>query len=70
MDQARQMDEFALHQPMIVSRLVSMLNNLGLQLLRAKKHSQAKVIIEQRLDLDPDSKSLNNNWDVVMLQWV
>ena len=47
-----------------------MLNNLGLQLLRAKKHSQAKVVIEQRLDLDPDSKSLNNNWGVVMLQWI
>ena len=24
--------------------------------------------IEQGLDLGPDSKSLNNNWDVVMLQ--
>ena len=69
LDRARQMDELALHQSMIVPKLVSMLNNLGLQLLQAKKYSQARVVIERGLDLDPDSKSLNNNWDVVMLQW-
>ena len=69
LERARQMDELALHQSMIVTKLVSMLNNLGLQLLRAKKYSQARVIIERGLELDPDSKSLNNNWDVVMLQW-
>ena len=69
LDRARQMDELALHQSMIVPKLLSMLNNLGLQLLQAKKYSQARVVIERGLDLDPDSKSLNNNWDVVMLQW-
>ena len=69
LDRARQTDELALHQSMIVPKLVSMLNNLGLQLLQAKKYSQARVVIERGLDLDPDSKSLNNNWDVVMLQW-
>ena len=69
LDRARQMDELALHQSMIVPKLVSMLNNLGLQLLQAKKYSQARVVIERGLDLDLDSKSLNNNWDVVMLQW-
>ena len=69
LERARQMDELALHQSMIVPKLVSMLNNLGLQLLQAKKYSQARVVIERGLDLDPDSKSLNNYWDVVMLQW-
>jgi len=34
LDRARQTDELALHQSMIVPKLVSMLNNLGLQLLR------------------------------------
>ena len=41
----------------------------GLQLLQAKKYSPARTIIAQGLNLAPHSKSLNNNWDVVMLQW-
>jgi len=69
LDRARQMDELVLYQSMLLPKLVSMLNNLGLQLLQAKKYSQARTIIEQGLNLDPHSKSLNNNWDVVMLQW-
>ena len=69
LDRARQMDELVLYQSMLLPKLVSMLNNFGLQLLQAKKYSQARTIIEQGLNLDPHSKSLNNNWDVVMLQW-
>ena len=56
-------------QSMIRPKLLSMLNNLSLKLLNDENYSQAKITIEQGLDLDPSSEPLNHNWDVVMLQW-
>jgi len=69
LNKAQQVEAIISFQSMIIPKLVSMLNNLSLELLSDKKYSKAKAVIEQGLELSPDSKPLNNNWDVVMLQW-
>ena len=69
LDHAQQIEAISSFQSMIVPKEVSILNNWALQLLQNKDYSQARSAIERGLELEPDSKPLNNNWDVVMLQW-
>ena len=69
LDHAQQIEAISSFQSMIVPTEVSILNNWALRLLQNKDYSQARSAIERGLELEPDSKPLNNNWDVVMLQW-
>ncbi len=69
LDHAQQIEAISSFQSMIVPKEVSILNNWALQLLQNKDYSQARSAIERGFELEPHSKPLNNNWDVVMLQW-
>ena len=55
--------------PKIIESKKRIYNNWGLALANTKDFNQAKSVIEKGLVIDSTSKSLNTNWDYVMLEF-
>ena len=61
--------EVTVNMPKIIESKKRIYNNWGLALANTKDFNQAKSVIEKGLVIDSTSKSLNTNWDYVMLEF-
>ena len=61
--------EVTVSMPKIIESKKRIYNNWGLALANTKDFNQAKSVIEKGLLMDSTSKSLNTNWDYVMLEF-
>ena len=61
--------ETILNMPKIIESKKRIYNNWGLALAKTQNFSNAKLVIEQGLIIASTSKSLNTNWDYVMLEF-
>jgi len=61
--------EVTVNMPKIIESKKRIYNNWGLALANTKDFNQAKSVIEKGLLIDSTSKSLNTNWDYVMLEF-